>query len=92
MCILDESGVLNRAYTENTDPRRCLTIFGSRPFVDSRQPFHDGIAEEYSVFRPSSIVDCFRIAPSASRKQRIMNHSYLSATTGSTRVASRAGT
>ena len=34
MCIRDESGLLNRAYTENTDPRRCLTIFGSHPFVD----------------------------------------------------------
>ena len=34
MCIRDESGLLNRAYTENTDPRRCLAIFGSHPFVD----------------------------------------------------------
>ena len=60
-CIRDESGLLNRAYTENTDPRRCLTIFGSHPFVDlsATVPGRD----RRRVLRCFGQVDCLRIAP-----------------------------
>ena len=56
MCIRDESGLLNRAYTENTDPRRYLTIFGSHPFVDLSATLPGGSQKGTPLLRPSRLL------------------------------------